>query len=129
MNNNELKTQQFLESLGHFVMRITTKYHPDFLVDNEFYVEHKDGNSELTNNQIIKFTELDKPVYILRTHNGEISQDLFMFEKKNYGVSATKSFIINIPIEIHKKFKCKCILQGKYMEDVIGELIESFIAY
>ncbi len=67
MNKSEKVVYNYLTAKGRKLIN-THKFYPDFYIDDSFYVEVKNlsnaSRKKLTDNQIINFSTLDKPVFI-----------------------------------------------------------------
>jgi len=103
MNKNETIVKEKLEKLGHSVKRIAeTQSLPDFLVDNNFYVEVKCldyyNTSILSNNQEIKFSGLDKKIYVVFVKNEKVV-DKQIFEPLSIDKLPKQTKTINVTFE------------------------------
>ncbi len=128
MNKAEKTAKTYLENQGFGVKRIKSmKGLPDFLIDDEFYVEVKNldytRGEFLSVNQIIKFSEVDSEIYIVYVKKGKIhSYSKFKSPK----VIPNKVFSINfwIPDELHKKLRIDAIKKDMSMKDLIIEKLK-----
>lgn len=88
MNEREQFVKILLEKQNHSVVKIDSEGMPDFIVDNNFYVEVKNaenhglGGNNLSQNQLISFSQLKKPIFVYLIKNKEevIIREFIAFE-------------------------------------------------
>lgn len=128
MNNTERSVKSYFECKGHKVTRHGINK-PDFLIDNNYYVEVKDvdkkGNSShLSENQIYEFSKIKKDIYLFHMSRKRIIA-ITKFDKRDYNISKKK---IKITLEIDKdlwtKFK-ESVPRTKTLNQAVVELIKS----
>lgn len=100
MNKAEDVVFKHYKDLGKEIQKLHFNY-PDFIVENEHYVEVKNldnyNGSHLSDNQILYFMKLTKPVYVYYVRGGKI--DCVEIFRKELVIIPPHTKTINVTFE------------------------------
>lgn len=130
MNQKEYLIKSILELENKKVKKCWINL-PDFLIDDDYYIEVKDldkaGNCNcLSQNQILEFSKIKKPIFIYYTSKKEI---IYICEFIKKDISQLKKFsyiTLEIDAELWLDFK-EIVPRTLTLNKAICDLIEKYV--